>query len=163
MMYYVDKANKQFMVDMPVHKSNTTVKSKDGKEKIYTKYIAQIPKGILIFLLEHIKPFNVESDDAITYIDSMIKEGFYLSFYDPVGKDGFIELTASKDKYTADNCASVTVKKNKKADVYVFTVSKNIFNEINNNNDCDYNFRFVLDLDFKTYSFKNSIVNVKLV
>ena len=41
--------SKKKIIDNPIHKSTTKFETKDGKVKENTKYIAHIPKEILIF------------------------------------------------------------------------------------------------------------------
>lgn len=163
-MRYIDKEKRQLIIDTPVHKSTTKTIAKNGKVKENVKYIAHIPNDILIFLLEKFRIFNALAENDAEYINAMIsgKDKFYLSFYNHPGKDA-VELTASNEKHTNDNTASVTIQKQITAKSYFFTLSKKLFNELKDDKDVDYVFRFILPLKDNEYYFKNFVIDVMLV
>lgn len=162
-MKYINRKTKQLIIDTPVHKSTTKIIAKDGTIKENIKYIAHIPNEILIFLLEKFAPFDAGVSD-VEYIDVMLNgnEKFYLSFYDHSKKD-VVELQVTNEKIASDIGTSVTIKKQVKSNSYFFTVSKKVFDELKNDNDCDYCFRYCLSFDFDSFCFKNFIVDVMLV
>jgi len=163
-MKYINRKTRQLIIDTPVHKSTTKTTAKDDKTKENIKYIAHIPNEILIFLLEKFVSYDPSASSDAEYIDAMLNgnENFFLSFYDYPGKDS-IELQVTNNKIASDTGASVTIKKQVKSNSYFFTVSKKVFDELKNNNDCDYVFRYVLSFDCDSYCFKNFIVDVMLV
>ena len=163
-MKYINRKTRQLIIDTPIHKSTTKITTKDGTQKENIKYIAHIPNEILIFLLEKFAPFDAGATSDAEYIDAMLngKEKLYLSFYDHPGKDA-VELNVTNEKFAVDGAVSVTIKKQVRSNSYFFTVSKKVFSELKNDDDCDYGFRYVLSFDCDSYCFKNFIVDVMLV
>lgn len=164
-MKYINRKTKQLIIDTPIHKSTTKTTTKDGKTKENTKYIAHIPNEVLIFLLEKYKPFDVAIPDA-EYIDNMLNadDKIFLSFYDPSGKEkDYVELQATNTKLASDVGASVTVKKQVKANSYFFTVSKKVFTDLKNIGNGVNSFRYVISFDSESDCFKNFMVLVRLV
>ena len=164
---YIDKANKQLIIDTPVHKSTTKTTTKAGKEKLNIKYIAHIPNILLIYLLEKFKSFDASSETDAEYIDAMLSDPknnenkYYLSFYDNPGNE-YIEMNITKEKYD-DAIASVTIKKQVKSNSYFFTVSKKVFKNLSDDDNSVSGLRFILYLDSDNYYFKNSIIHIELV
>lgn len=168
---YINRKEKQLIIETPIHTSTTKTTAKDGKVKKHIKYTAHIPNMILIFLLEKFASFDapgiapgVDDPVDVKYIDKMLnsKEKFYLSFFDNPGKD-VVETQITNEKFVNDNTASVTIKKQFSSNSYFFTVSKKLFSDLKNNNNSISSFRFVLSLDSDSYYFKNFIVCVELV
>lgn len=159
----IDRKNKRLIFDTPIHTSMTKQTLKDNTIKENIKHIAHIPNEILIFLFEKFKSFSGAVDDA-AYIDAMLNsdEEYYLSFYDQPAKEQ-IELQITNHKINRDDGVSVKIGKRLKTNSYVFTVSKKVFNELENDKQCNYRFRFVIDLDLNSDCFKNSVVYVGLV
>lgn len=162
-MHYIDKENKQIIIDTSVSYTITRQTTKDGKEKENIKYIASIPNEVLIFLLEKFSIYD-ESIYGSTaeYIDAMLNsnEKYYLSFVDAPGND--VILSCSNYKLAFDDGVSVTIKKQSNSSTRFFTVSKKIFNELKNNKKINYKLRFVIDLFSDSECLKNSIVYVSL-
>lgn len=176
-MKYINKQEKQLIIDTKIHKSITKTITKDGIEKENIKYVAHIPNEILIYLLEKYQAFNVPGADSdaenidailssdVDYIDTMLSsdEQYYLSFYDHPADSDDVQLQITNNKIPADDGASVTIKKQVTSNSYFFTVSKKVFKELKNNNNSIGIFRYVLDFDCDSDLFKNSVVCVKLV
>jgi len=164
-MKYINRQTRQLIIDTPIHRSITKSTTKDGKTKENIKYIAHIPNEILIFLLEQYAPFDAAAQSDVEYIETMRtgKEKYFLSFYDHPGKDEYVELSVTNEKYVLDDTASVTFKKQAASNSYFFTVSKKVFKQLKDDNNSFSSFRFVFSLDCDSYCFKNSVVDVKLV
>ena len=156
-MRYIDYKNKKLIIKKPIHNSITKATKNNKLKKDNVKYICDIPIEALTFLFAKYGSYDASVETVAEYIDRMLAgDGYFLCFNDAGDK---LFMCNSKDN---DNVC-MKIKKDAKASIYRFILSKKVFNFLKDNPLDKHYLVFSIDFNYNSNNLKNSVIDIELV